>query len=269
MRGIGAEYHSMSMDPSVSRDRFYEAHDLIIKAWTEPGPWEWYGRHYKFRYVNPWPRPYQQPHPPIWSPSQGSSETVEWAARNKYTYLQTFSDTKSSERIFGDVREAHERLHGVVMPELIGWSVPVYVGDTDAEALAEAKPHMEYLFNDVLRMTKDQLFPAGYLTVESTSRVMSAKAKGLGTGRKTCEDLMEAGIVIVGSTNTVRDIMVDRQKRFGFGNFSGIFHFGTLPDDLFRSSVKRFVDGVMPAIKHLGAPTGASPSASHLQEKAS
>jgi alkanesulfonate monooxygenase SsuD/methylene tetrahydromethanopterin reductase-like flavin-dependent oxidoreductase (luciferase family) len=269
VRGIGAEYHSMSMDPSVSRERFYEAHDLIIKAWTEPGPWEWYGRHYKFRYVNTWPRPYQQPHPPIWSPSQGSSETVEWAARNKYVYLQTFSDTKSSERIFGDVREAHERLHGLVMPELIGWSVPVYVGDSDEQALAEAKPHMEYLFNDVLRMRKDQLFPAGYLTVESSQRVMSAKAKGLGTGRKTCEELMDAGIVIVGSADTVRDTMVDRQQRFGFGNFSGIFHFGTLPDHLFRASVKRFADHVMPSIAPLGLPTGHAISASHPQEKAS
>jgi alkanesulfonate monooxygenase SsuD/methylene tetrahydromethanopterin reductase-like flavin-dependent oxidoreductase (luciferase family) len=259
----------MSMDPSVSRERFYEAHDLIIKAWTEPGPWEWYGRHYKFRYVNTWPRPFQQPHPPIWSPSQGSSETVEWAARNKYVYLQTFSDTKSSERIFGDVREAHERLHGLVMPELIGWSVPVYVGDTDEQALAEAKPHMEYLFNDVLRMRKDQLFPAGYLTVESTQRVMSAKAKGLGTGRKTCEELMDAGIVIVGSADTVRDTMIDRQQRFGFGNFSGIFHFGTLPDELFRASVKRFADHVKPSIAPLGLPTGHALSAHNPQEKAS
>lgn len=72
VRGIGAEYHSFSMDPSTSRERFYEAHDLIIKAWTDPGPFEWYGKHYKFRYVNPWPRPYQQPHPPIWSPSQAA-----------------------------------------------------------------------------------------------------------------------------------------------------------------------------------------------------
>ena len=57
VRGIGAEYHAFSLDPTQSRDRFYEAHDLIIKAWTEPGPFEWYGKHFKLRYVNPWPRP--------------------------------------------------------------------------------------------------------------------------------------------------------------------------------------------------------------------
>ena len=71
VRGIGSEYHAFSLDPTQSRDRFYEAHDLIVKAWTEPGPFEWYGEHYKLRYVNPWPRPLQQPHPPVWSPSLG------------------------------------------------------------------------------------------------------------------------------------------------------------------------------------------------------
>jgi hypothetical protein len=75
VRGIGAEYHSFSMDPSTSRERFYEAHDLIVKAWTDPGPFEWYGKHYKFRYVNPWPRPYQQP-PRQWSGQRETSTSI-------------------------------------------------------------------------------------------------------------------------------------------------------------------------------------------------
>ena len=34
-------------------ERFQEAHDFIVKAWTKPGPWRWEGEHYQFRYVNP------------------------------------------------------------------------------------------------------------------------------------------------------------------------------------------------------------------------
>ena len=52
VRGIGAEYHSMGLDPTRSRSRFFEAHDLIVKAWTEPGPFSWDGENYQFRYVN-------------------------------------------------------------------------------------------------------------------------------------------------------------------------------------------------------------------------
>jgi alkanesulfonate monooxygenase SsuD/methylene tetrahydromethanopterin reductase-like flavin-dependent oxidoreductase (luciferase family) len=71
VRGLGAEYHSFGINPVHSQERFFEAHDLMIAAWTRPGPFEWEGKHYQFKYVNPWPRPIQDPHPPIWLPTQG------------------------------------------------------------------------------------------------------------------------------------------------------------------------------------------------------
>ena len=58
VRGIGCEYLSTEVNPTFSRDVFYEAHDLIVRAWTEPGPFEFLGKHYQYRYVNVWPRPY-------------------------------------------------------------------------------------------------------------------------------------------------------------------------------------------------------------------
>ena len=72
VRGIGAEYYSMGGNPTQSLSRHQEAHELVVRAWTEEGPFAFEGRHYHFEYVNLWPRPYQQPHPPIWCPSQGS-----------------------------------------------------------------------------------------------------------------------------------------------------------------------------------------------------
>ena len=96
VRGIGAEYHASGVNPYFSHERFQEAHDLIVKEWTEPGPVSFEGQHFNIRYVNLWPRPYQQPHPPIWIPSQGSTETVEWASTSgppvsisRYTFAAT------------------------------------------------------------------------------------------------------------------------------------------------------------------------------------
>jgi alkanesulfonate monooxygenase SsuD/methylene tetrahydromethanopterin reductase-like flavin-dependent oxidoreductase (luciferase family) len=57
VRGIGAEYHSSGTNPAESHERFHEAHDLILRAWTEPGPFLFESKHYHFRYVNVWPRP--------------------------------------------------------------------------------------------------------------------------------------------------------------------------------------------------------------------
>ena len=75
--GTGMEYHSYGINPATSRERFWEAHDLIIKSWTEPGPFPWESKHFNLPYVNPWPRSLQQPHPPVWLPGVSSLETIE------------------------------------------------------------------------------------------------------------------------------------------------------------------------------------------------
>jgi alkanesulfonate monooxygenase SsuD/methylene tetrahydromethanopterin reductase-like flavin-dependent oxidoreductase (luciferase family) len=257
VRGIGAEYHTFGLDPSQSRDRFHEAHDLIIRAWTEPGPFEWYGRHFKLRHVNPWPRPLQQPHPPIWSPSQGSAETVDWAARHRYTYLQTFSDTASIQRAFSEFRSAAERHGYTAAPEQLGWSVPVYVADTDAEARREAREHLDFLFNALLRMPRDMFFPPGYLTAQSAPKVMGAK-RGLGTARADPDDLLDRGFAIAGSPESVRQQVERYQQELGFGVFSGVFQFGTVGPEEFERSVRLFAGQVMPALRPPGA-AGAPP----------
>jgi len=61
VRGIGAEYHSFGTNPAESQERFAEAHDLIIRAWTEPGPFAYEGNYYKFKYVNPGRAPISSP----------------------------------------------------------------------------------------------------------------------------------------------------------------------------------------------------------------
>jgi alkanesulfonate monooxygenase SsuD/methylene tetrahydromethanopterin reductase-like flavin-dependent oxidoreductase (luciferase family) len=251
VRGIGAEYHTFSMDPTRSRERFYEAHDLIVKAWTEPGPFEWYGEHYKLRNVNPWPRPMQQPHPPIWSPSQGSVETVDWSAERRYTYLQTYSDIDVVRRAFDGYREAAERHGYTAQPSQLGWSLPVYVADTDEEARRTATVHLEFLFNALMRMPKDLFFPAGYLTLKSATRVLAGK-RGLGSGQADAEQLMDRGYALAGSPETVRQRLEEFQKELGFGTFTGVFQFGTLGHEEFLRSVTLFADRVMPALRPLG-----------------
>ena len=45
VRGIGAEYHTTGSNPGESHARFHEAHDLIVRAWTEEGPFAYEGEH--------------------------------------------------------------------------------------------------------------------------------------------------------------------------------------------------------------------------------
>ena len=87
VRGLGQESIATNVNPIYNRERFDEAHNVIVKAWTTPGPFRWEGRHYEYRVVNPWIRPLQKPHPPIWIPGVVSPESVRWAAEHRYPYV--------------------------------------------------------------------------------------------------------------------------------------------------------------------------------------
>ena len=92
VRGTGIESWATNTNPVHNRERFEEAHNLIIKTWTTPGPFRWEGKHYQFRVVNPFQTPLQKPHPPIWIPGVGSPETLEWSARHHYPYIYLETD---------------------------------------------------------------------------------------------------------------------------------------------------------------------------------
>jgi alkanesulfonate monooxygenase SsuD/methylene tetrahydromethanopterin reductase-like flavin-dependent oxidoreductase (luciferase family) len=247
VRGIGAEYHSFGLNPAYSRERFLEAHDLIVKAWTEPGPFAWTGKHYNLRYVNPWPRPMQKPHPPIWIPSMGSGETIDWAAERRYPYLQTYTPVAQIKPFFDQYRRTAEANGYTASPAQFGWAVPTYVGESDTLAREEAWPHLDLFNNDLLRMPQEFLFPPNYLTEQSMARVMGAKSL-LGV-RKTFEDVDSTGLAIVGSPDTVLRRIEEAHDLLGFGLLVPFLQFGSLPADLTRRNIERFAEFIMPRLR--------------------
>ena len=87
VRGAGSEQIFNNANPAYNREYFNEAHDVIIARWTRPGPFRWEGKHFNYRFVNPWALPYQKPYPPIWIPGVISPETVVWCAEHRYPYI--------------------------------------------------------------------------------------------------------------------------------------------------------------------------------------
>ena len=252
VRGIGAEYFSFGANPVNSLERHQEAHDLVVQAWTRPGPFAFEGKHYHFEYVNIWPRPYQKPHPPIWCPSTGSTETIVWASHpdRRYVYLQNYSPFQSVLRFLNFYREVAETQHGYkASSEQIGWTAPIYVAETDEKAIEEARPHLETLFNKLLILSTDLLMPPGYSSIDSYKRV--AAHKKTVTGGVTMEQLVQQGVVICGSPETVRRKIVECHREAGFAHLTCLMQFATLPRDLTEKNLRLFATEVMPGIRHL------------------
>ena len=251
VRGIGAEYHTFGVNPTISHDRFHEAHDLIIRAWTEKGPFSFEGHHYRVTYVNLWPQPLQKPHPPIWIPSQGSKETIDWAAHpdRRYTYLQTFSPAKVVQRYLKMYRDTCAGFGYTAEDSQLGWAVPVYVSDSDEKAKSEARVHFETFRNVFVRMPLEMLLPPGYTSRESLKNVMKAKAQMFGD--VTLEQALELGLFVCGNPKTVLDSFKNHWNEMRFGNLLVLCQFATLPADLTRKNMELFAREVMPSLKAL------------------
>src|SRR5882724_9995068 len=67
LRGTANESLTYDLNPAEARERTDEGMELVLKAWTEPQPFGWQGRHFQYRTISIWPRTLQQPHPPTFA----------------------------------------------------------------------------------------------------------------------------------------------------------------------------------------------------------
>lgn len=106
VRGAASEQFATNANPGYNREYFNEAHEIVVKAWTEPGPWRYEGKHFHYRFVDPWVLPLQKPHPPIWIPGLLSPETVIWCARHRYPYVALATFLEPTVELWNIYRDA-------------------------------------------------------------------------------------------------------------------------------------------------------------------
>jgi alkanesulfonate monooxygenase SsuD/methylene tetrahydromethanopterin reductase-like flavin-dependent oxidoreductase (luciferase family) len=245
--GGGPEYFSYQVNPTHARDRFREALDLIIKAWTTPGPFVWNSKHYFFRYVNPWPRPLQKPHPPIWIPGAGSLETIEFVAQRRYAYMGIpYFHFDVFRKVFGLFREACDKAGYAAKPEQMGWGVPIYVAETDARARQEFEPHLWYFVRNLMKNIN--LVPPGYTSARSALAILKNRSQFLAE-KQTWAEIEDGVYAIVGSPETVRQKLAHYQKELGVGVVLTGCQTGALPHELARKSMELLSREVLPHVR--------------------
>ncbi len=170
VRGSGSESLFNNANPAFNRELFNEAHDFVIKTWTTPGPFRYEGKHYHYRFVNPWVLPLQKPHPPIWIPGVASPETVIWCAKHRYPYvaLATFLEpTIEMLNLYADVAVQEGYQAG---PENFGYLQRVVVAETEEKAQELGKGFM-YGGGIFTFARPEWQYPAGYNSKAATRRL--------------------------------------------------------------------------------------------------
>src|ERR1700750_573882 len=142
VRGGGQESLAAGVNPAYNRERFQEAHDLIVAAWTRQGPFRWEGTHYQQRVVNPWTVPLQKPHPRIWIPGVISKETIIWAAQHGYPYIALNTPVDRTRQIWDIYDAAAAEVGFKGGPDYHGLLKQIHVAETEEKAIENARQFM-------------------------------------------------------------------------------------------------------------------------------
>ena len=250
VRGVPYEISAGNHPPTRMHERFWEAHDLILKAWTShDGPFNWEGKFFHHRQVNIWPRPYQQPHPPVWITSL-SPATAKKAGEHGHVaacFLTGFQGTKA---IFDAYRGRRAEL-GMSPPGLdrLAYAALVYTGETDEAGLAGARKLMWYVESN--KVPPQFTSPPGYQTTEASVGTMRG-ASGIFKmfQNPSLESFMENGLVFAGNPDSVyRQIMKFYDYVGGFGHVLLMGQAGYLDHQETVKGMELFAREVYPRLK--------------------
>jgi alkanesulfonate monooxygenase SsuD/methylene tetrahydromethanopterin reductase-like flavin-dependent oxidoreductase (luciferase family) len=251
VRAGGAEQLANNVNPAYNRERFHEAHDLLIKAWTVPGPWRWEGEHYQQRIVNPWAVPLQKPHPPVWVPGITSKETIEFAARHGYPYVCLNTTMEDTKRIWGYYDQIAAETGFDAGPQHRGYLVRCIVAETEEKALSNAREHlwMSGEFAGFGRPT--WIAPTGYSSFEArTGRA------AMDTANRSLEGQIERGTMVVGTPEQV----IARLRWWLEETRPGLLMLwpndGRLDHESSLEAIRLMGEAVLPAVKQIGRELG-------------
>ncbi|MEQ8347742.1 MAG: LLM class flavin-dependent oxidoreductase [Sneathiellaceae bacterium] len=241
--------------PALTREKYAEAHDLIMQAWAADEPFAFNGRYTQLRYANCWPKPIQRPRPPVFIPGGGSVETYDFCLDNDYAYSYlSFTGYKRAQKLMDGFWDQVDGRGLDRSPYRAGFAQTICVGETDAEAERLYAAHVSYFYNRCLHVFPGFADAPGYRTVktlqaQALSQLTRASLNEMAS--LSWGQLLEGGHVIAGSPDTVAERMEALIRGLRVGNIFCLMHVGDMPDEKTRHSTRLFAEQVMPRLRNL------------------
>ena len=238
--------------PMEHRERYRESFALVLKAWQSRDIFAWNGKYHQLANVNLWPRPIQQPHPPVWVPGSGSISTFDFAADHNVCYcFLSYSGAKAAKSMMDKYWQVIEKRGLEANPYRAGFLQLVVVGETDQDAERKYARHVEYFYHKCMHWPAPYAAPPGnqdYRSLEATAKNPVRRMEDPKTLRY--KDFVEKGYVIAGSPATVRDRLREEVvKALRVGNLMVLLQIGSMPHELTLENMDRFATKVLPELR--------------------
>ncbi|MDA0241193.1 MAG: LLM class flavin-dependent oxidoreductase [Proteobacteria bacterium] len=258
VRGVPHEIAPANSNPTTMASRLWESVDLIKKAWTtHDGPFRWEGKNFHYRVVNVWPRPIQQPHPPMWMPTS-STTTAEELARRKMVCATMTTGYDRTREIYDAYRKVYRETHGSEAPTdrfaFLGFG---HVADTETEARKGAEALMWYLSHG--KTSVQYVTPPGYIPPEAYAAMTAPNANAEKMRAPDVDFQTDFGNLYWGTPDTVvAQINTFNERVGGVGNMLLTGHAGPMTHKDTERYLKMMAAEVYPRLKEIGAPERAA-----------
>src|SRR5688572_18584139 len=242
-----AEFAGYRVPQVESRERFDETVEILRLAWTRER-FSFHGRFFDVDDVRVIPKPVQQPHPPLYQVCV-SKDGIENTALRGWPMLNSVLTGPVDQLVTNrDTYVATLQKAGRTTEEiaaLLGrWGVSrqIYVAETDARALAEARDAEMWYQESFRRFVVPERIEDAHPSLQPGFRAMAEKL-----AKVTWEDLVHETLAF-GSPDTVAR-HIEHMRRLGVGQVLCWMNFGGLPQDKIRRSMELFAREVMPRFR--------------------
>ena len=263
IKGVPYEFPVSNQNAVGVMDRFWDAHDFIVKAMTShDAPFNWESEFFHYRHVNLWPRPYQQPHPPVWT-TTGSPINARLVGERGYV-MATLGTGYATRPLYDVYRQAYTaKFHKPPAADRFAYLGLVAVADTEAEARRRGEMVSIYLGSSAI-VAPQFRNPPGYLSIEDNVRILRGDPRPR-TGTKDggfidmrtagVQELIDAGILFCGTPDQVyRQITEFCDYCGGMGNLLMMGHAGHMNHADTVGNLTLFAKEVLPRLKEYKQP---------------
>jgi alkanesulfonate monooxygenase SsuD/methylene tetrahydromethanopterin reductase-like flavin-dependent oxidoreductase (luciferase family) len=258
-RGIPREHNVFNVPQSESRARFEEAWEIIRRAWTDE-VLNYQGEYWSYHDVALWPRPVQQPHPPVWVPVTASKETIEWAARHNIPITPGQSSHKGvREDVIGFYARQLAKHGQEITPHHLIIQADVYVADSKAQAIEETAPYALYfnrtLFSHGNITERDLQAQSGYVSSASHDYLRPEHIPLISGNRERYRGMTHDGIRQLaqdlpwGTPDEIVQRITAAADHAGANTVNVTLNRGAMPHALFVQQIQRFAREVLPRLQ--------------------
>jgi natural product biosynthesis luciferase-like monooxygenase protein len=236
---VAHDYEVMGVPYGTAQARLMESLEVIRQAWLGE-PFTYHGTYYDFDDVQVWPRPEQQPHPPIWIACSNTPANFAWVGTQGYNlmtigYTKPIEATAALTQIFKDAWTAsgHDR------PMTIATHYHVVVAEDRAEARRIAEAGL-----------------AEHVLLNRASRYLAKLELGPEPAQIPIAQLVDEGRLIAGDPDDCVRLLRRVGAEIGTTETHCLFQFGNITFANAQRSLELFAREVMPHLASEAVHTG-------------